>query len=225
MEISKLFLKIVFFIILLSLNEGYSQNENEEKAKICYLIGLINSSEGYSYIPHSPEKSSLITYFYSGQKIALDSFKIGLKRTKLNLDYFNFETEKNIDNPPTKVYSIKYLDTFHSFFRFKKLDAIYTNDEDDEFNIFLGKLKTSEFKTREQKLQFIKGAYIRNKVKMNKGIYKMIYSGDPSVKKLLKATGSKIISLKKNSTLIGGHPYIIFEPSEDLNILIDPYDN
>ncbi|MCM5663620.1 hypothetical protein [Galbibacter mesophilus] len=174
---------------------------------------------GYTYIPNAKKKRFLVTYFYSGQKKALDSFMVGIPKSGLDINRFRVETPDNDENSPSFIYSEKYIDKFHSFYKFKKMDVMYTDKEDKDFYIYSGHLKISKFKTREQKLQFLKGTYIRNGSLDEEGNYILRYPHN-IVPQFLESTGSRIIKIRSEE-LIGGAPTIIFEPSAELKELIE----
>ncbi|MBP2833849.1 hypothetical protein J8281_16760 [Aquimarina sp. U1-2] len=193
------------------------------------LIGMFNDYGGRTYVPNHPTYKYLITDFYNGQTEALNQFSKHLKNSGLDINHFNiFNENDSIINPMTFILSEKYHQLFHSYYIYKKANFLHTDEHDNEYIFYWGRLKRSKFKTRKQKLMFLKGAFIREGRVNQKGQYqyRLANSGTKitMIRKFLRQTGSKIIEYKiaENNTPTG--QTITFEPSDELkNLLIGDY--
>ena len=190
----KVLLINLFFIIILGFNP--SMIGIEKKYDLSLLIGLMNDYGGKQFLPNHPKEKNFITDFYFNQNKSLEQFKLAIIASGLEIQYFEFIKESS-ESPLIKVYSSKYVDLFNSFYRFRKRGEFYDDNLDKDFVVKIGKLKKNAFKNELQKLNFLRGCFIRNGREISENLYELKFSNSVSkyrlVKKFCQDLGIKII--------------------------------
>ena len=216
----KLIFSSVIVLIFLGLDfssDGFTK-QNED---LSFLIGLMNDYGGKPFLPNHPKENNYITNFYSGQSESLEQFKLGILKVNLKMEDFEF-IEGDGDSPITRVYSSKYSKLFNSYYKFKKSDDFYYDDEalDKEFLVKTGMLKKNKFKQKHQKKQFLKGCFIRNGVIINDQLYEFRFSNSSSKYKLTKLLCKdlhlEIVKTEVNKKTTPASMIIHFKPKEDV---------
>ncbi len=219
----KLLLTVIFVFIV-----GYNWSQSKKDTTdiiTSVLIGLLSDEGGRNDIPTHPRLKYRITYFYFGEQNALESFKKYIKESSIfKLEEFKFQKSEH-ENPVTAVFSKEHFLLFNNYYKYKKANFLFTDADDENYVFYWGRLKKSKFKSKNQKLMFLKGAFIRNGSISNKGKYRYGFSNSASKYKLvyrfLKQTGSKILSCRSSKKTTPGSVVILFEPSEELKKVID----
>lgn len=222
--LSSLALIISLFII----NYGYSQRQNTSAETLSLLIGLCNDYGGKVYVPDHQTRKYFITDFYSDEERILENFKEIIKSSNLDEDSFIYNTQD--DNPNGKmttfIFSEKYYKAFNSYYKFKQADFMYAEVDDDEieYKVLVGEIKKSKFKTKIEKIMFLKGAFIRHGSinDNNKYVYTLANSLSKKniIQQLLRETGSKILEYKEDRDRIPAVQTIIFEPDKELKRIL-----
>lgn len=226
MEMIKKFILCIWVLAyFLTLQEAKSQVHSNSNNELFILLGLINDYGGKNYLPNHPSEKYKITDFYFLETESLNYFKKTIASSStLESEDFEYIIDSS-DNPITSVYSKKHFIEFNQFYKFKKANFKYIDDNDKEFEFYKGKLKPSVFENKQQGLAFLKGAFVRHGEIDENGVYKFQLNNSQSkykvIYKLLKKTGSNVLSYSINNETIPSSQVIFFKPSSELRKAIE----
>lgn len=218
--------KIIFnvtFFLFISSHIGYAQIQ-ECNTDLSFLVGLMGDYGGVQYVPSDYRRGgeNYITYFRKSDTRALIAFKKELIDNKIDFE----------EIPDSERASHVYISSkscashIRNYFNFEKEFSIYIDEESDlEHDVYVGRIKEQKIKTTEQKLNYLKGVFIRYGQKLNGDTFKFSFTNSSVhfefVKKILNQLGEKIILSKKRMNQTPTHQSILFEPSIKLKNELD----
>ena len=213
----KMTFKITLILLIIS---SYSCTLSQEcNADLNFLIGLTGDYGGVQYVPSDYRRGgeNYITYFRKSDTRALIAFKKELIDNKIDFE----------EIPDSERASHVYISSkscashIRNYFNFEKEFSIYINEESDlEHDVYVGRIKEQKFKTTEQKLNYLKGVFIRYCQKLSDDTFKFNFTNSSVhfefVQKILDQLGEKILMCEESLNQIPNHQSILFEPSNRL---------
>lgn len=213
--------KIIFnvtFFLFISSHIGYAQIQ-ECNTDLGFLVGLMGDYGGVQYVPSDYHRGgeNYITYFRKSDTRALIAFKKELIDNKIDFE----------EIPDSERASHVYISSkscashIRNYFNFEKEFSIYIDEESDlEHDVYVGRIKEQKFKTTEQKLNYLKGVFIRYGQKLSDDTFKFNFTNSSVhfefVQKILDQLGEKILMCEESLNQIPNHQSILFEPSNRL---------
>jgi hypothetical protein len=185
--------KIVIISIFLFTHFIWGQ-ENSVKIELPeLLVGMFNDYNGRQFIPDSPEKSKLVTRFYCSQKKLSELFVDSLKTLNKEL---NFEIEVK-NKGFIEIYSTEFSAFFNRYYKYTlDKDFGYEDENEIEYDIYRGRLNKNLFKSKNQKLSFLVGTFLRHGTFLNGNEIRLDFANSPNhfriAKKFLRRLNLKI---------------------------------
>ena len=188
--------KTVIILIILTTNLIFGQVSNVKIELPELLVGMFNDYNGRQFVPDNPEKSKLVTTFYCSQrelsKLFLDSLNT-LNKT-LNFDV------KVKNTGFIEIYSSEFSTFFNRYYKYTlDKDFGYVDENDNEYDIYFGKLNKEKFKSKNQKLSFLIGTFLRYGTFLDETKIRLDFANSPNhfriAKKFLKKLNFKITEI------------------------------
>ncbi|WP_340198631.1 hypothetical protein [Ascidiimonas sp. W6] len=221
MEIGKV---IVILMMILSAGCKGQHEELSIPEKEAFLVGMFNFSSGTNWVKEHPVLKNRVNFLFPGKEklieVVLDTLASYEKQSGLNFiikkeDFVEIYREEGEENP------------FLRFFEEERSADMFYYDEtlDKDFEIVVLKLKPEAFKTQNEKLYFLLGAFI-NCGRTTENDYSYTYPDEnymEVISGLLEQTGSTIVVKEKKREAMPGYDKVIFKPSKNLKTLLILY--
>jgi hypothetical protein len=190
--------KTIIILLILNANFIIGQNNDSRIELPEFLVGMFNDYNGKQFIPGNLKKSELVTTFYCSQKELYKLFVDSLKT--LNKEWnFNIEVE---NTGFIEVYSAGFSEFFKRYYKTSlNADFSYTDENNMDYEIYVGQLNKKLFKSQNQKFSFIIGAFLRYGTFLGENKVRLDFANSPNhfkiVQVFLRKLNFKILKVSK----------------------------